>query len=84
MATKQEPRPAYHRRQDLRRLQDWALPLPIRVADLGHHYAVYPLGLGDAAPLLSGRYEVVHAYLSGWRDSRLWHAAQPWPDPTHS
>ena len=69
---KQEPRPAYHRRQDTKRLQEHARPLPLRVADLGHHYGVFLFNdAPDAAPLLSGRYEVVHAYLSGWRDAVL-------------
>ena len=67
---KQEPRPAYHRRSDAKRLQEIAQPLPLRVADLGHHYGVFLFNAApDAAPLRSGRYEVVHAYLSGWKDA---------------
>jgi hypothetical protein len=70
MATKQEPRPAYHRRQDLRRLQEYAMRLPVLVSDRGHAYAVHGLGEVERDPLFSGRYEVVYAYLSGWRDGQ--------------
>ncbi|HEX6276023.1 MAG TPA: hypothetical protein VFZ53_23445 [Polyangiaceae bacterium] len=70
---KQEPRPRYHRRQDLKRLQEYAVTLPILIGDLGHAYAAYPLDTRPDAPLVplfSGRYEVVHAYISGQRDAR--------------
>jgi len=74
MRTKQEPRPAYHRRNDLRRLQELALPLPILVVDAGHHYEVRLLDAARAPadyPVLQhGRYEVICAYLAGWTHAR--------------
>lgn len=61
-----EPRPAYHRRQDLRRLQEAAWDLPVLVRDSGWRYEVYPPRRPEVL-LCSGRYEVVHAFLSGVR-----------------
>jgi hypothetical protein len=70
----------YHRVKDLERLRALALHLPLLVTDddLGGHrqYGVRQLerypdgGTGyhpDVPPLIRGRYEVIYAYLSGWR-----------------
>jgi hypothetical protein len=65
-AAKQEPRPAYHRRQDLARLQRHADGLPVRLDDNGTAYQVWLLPLGETL-LLQGRHEVIAAYLTGWR-----------------
>jgi hypothetical protein len=67
MAQKQEPRPAYHRRNDLQRLQYLASSLPVVVVDAGHHYEVQ---LPDGTRLMRGRYEVIWAYLTGWLHAR--------------
>jgi hypothetical protein len=64
----QEPRPAYHRRQDLARLRTLAAGLPVRVEDDGAAYVVWlALSPPCGAPLLlQGRHEVIAAYLVGW------------------
>ena len=69
MPTKQEPRASYHRRQDLKRLQEHAQPLPVLVSDNGAAYQVRAIDPPQRV-LLAARYEVVYAYLQGWIDAR--------------
>lgn len=73
-AQQQEPRPAYHRRKDLERLQEHARALPVVVADAGHHYEVRLPGFygpgADGTLLQRGRFEVIVAYLTGWTHAR--------------
>jgi hypothetical protein len=57
-----EKRPAYHRRKDLERLKAVADPLPLLVRDDGYRYVVTNLN-GDQ--LYAGRYQVIHAFISG-------------------
>jgi hypothetical protein len=62
-----EGRPAYHRRSDLKRLQEHALLVPLVVQDNGSDYVV--LAQHSERELVRGRYQVVHVYISGWRDA---------------
>jgi hypothetical protein len=76
---KQEPRPAYHRRQDVARLAHFIEEelLPLRVTD---EHACYVVRMtGDERVLVKGRYEVVHSYLVGFRDA-MQHCYERWPD----
>jgi hypothetical protein len=68
MSAKQEPRPAYHRRSDLKRLREIALDLPVLVSDEAARYVVRRIAEPHGM-LARGRFEVVVAYLHGWKDA---------------
>ena len=78
MSKKQEPRPAYHRRNDVRRLNERALGAPLIVTDRGDAYEVRTIEtntdpgriLADARVIYAGRFEVVYAYISGFVEAR--------------
>lgn len=59
------PKRQYHRLADLKRLREYATDLPVVVNDNGVRYVA---SLGGKY-LTGGRYEVVFAYLQGWRDA---------------
>jgi hypothetical protein len=72
---RQEPRPKYHRRSDLARLQEAATDTPLLITDDGERYVVRAFSRDNPA-LRAGRYEVVHAYISGYAAAMDHQAAQ--------
>jgi len=68
---KQEPRPAYHRRNDLKRLQELVdhSMAPFRVSD---EQSSYVLRTEHGEVAIKGRYQIVYTYLCGWRDAVAW------------
>ena len=71
---KQEPRPVYHRRNDLKRLKEAAIDTPLIIGDDGRKYTVeHP---DSDAIALAGRYEVVYEYIRGFADAAR-RAAKP-------
>jgi hypothetical protein len=61
------PRPKYHRRTDLKRLQEAAIETPLIIGDDGRSYTVR--FYAKAHPVLAGRHEVVFAYIRGYADA---------------
>jgi hypothetical protein len=57
---------AYHRVQDLKRLREQALPLPLIVSDNGEAYVVETDAVLDRQVLCAGRYQVVYEFLRGY------------------
>jgi hypothetical protein len=69
-----------HRRKDVQRLQEAATDLPLLVKDTGYAYAVY-VEHDLVVPLIQGRYEVIHAFIAGWRGALQYYTRRRTGEP---